>query len=181
MRTRNDESLFCAREADVLDAVASTRLSRRSGENAHAAKADLELFAHIAECNSCRDLADVTQALFDEREAAWAEPAVPTADVVWFRAQIRARAEAARLASRPVAVVQAIGVACALGAIAGVVGTGLWWLRSWATWLSEVATLVATAPSSIEMMGLAVRGVLLAAAVWLVLAPVAVYLAATEE
>jgi hypothetical protein len=174
MRTKNPDSLFCAREPEVLDAVASGRLSRQHG-------AESNLFAHIAECDSCRDLADVTQALFEEQEAAWAEPAVPTADVVWLRAQLRARAEATRLASRPVAIVQAIGVACAAGAIAGVVGSGVWWLRSWATWLSEAATVLATGPSSIDMMGLAVRGVLLAAAVWLVLAPVAVYLAATDE
>ena len=178
MRTKDPDSLFCAREPEVLDAVASGRLSRRGDNGAADVK---EVRAHVAACASCRDLADVTQALFEEREEAWLEPDVPTANVVWLRAQLRARAEAARLASRPIAIAQAVGLACAVGAMAGVVGTGVWWLRSWATWLSEAAMVVATAPSSFEMIGLAVRGMLLAAAVWLVLAPVAVYLAATDE
>jgi hypothetical protein len=125
---------------------------------------------------------DVVAALQDEWDDAWDEAAaVPDANVVWLRAQLRARAEAAQLAARPIAVVQALGVACAIGAAAGVIGTIAWWLRSWAAWLSSAATVIASADSSLEMATLASRGILLALAVWLVIAPVAVYLAATEE
>ncbi len=125
---------------------------------------------------------DVVAALQDEWDDAWDEAAaVPDANVVWLRAQLRARAQAAQLAARPIAVVQALGVACAIGAAAGVIGTIAWWLRSWAAWLSSAATVIASADSSLEMATLASRGILLALAVWLVIAPVAVYLAATEE
>jgi hypothetical protein len=78
-------------------------------------------------------------------------------------------------------LVQALGLACLIGAIAGVVGTGAWWLRSWASWLSSAAALVAGLDGTMEMTTLAMRGVLLALAVWLVIAPVAVYLAAIED
>jgi hypothetical protein len=125
---------------------------------------------------------DVVAALQDEWDDAWDEAAaVPDANVVWLRAQLRARAQAAQLAARPIAVVQALGVACAIGAAAGVIGTIAWWLRSWAAWLSSAATVIASADSSLEMATLASRGILLALAVWLVIAPVAVYLAATDE
>jgi hypothetical protein len=125
---------------------------------------------------------DLIAALQEEWADAWDEAAeVPDANVVWLRAQLRARAEAASLAARPIAVVQALGVACAIGAAAGVVGTLAWWLRSWAAWLSSAAVVIASADSSLEMATLASRGILLALAVWLVIAPVAVYLAATEE
>ena len=101
--------------------------------------------------------------------------------MVWLRAQLQARADAARVASRPIAVVQALGVACAIGAIAAIVGTTFWWLRSWVAWLGDAAAVIASAPSTFEMATLASRGILLAVGVWLVLAPVAVYLAATED
>jgi hypothetical protein len=125
---------------------------------------------------------DLIAALQEEWADAWDEAAeVPDANVVWLRAQLRARAEAASLAARPIAVVQALGVACAIGAAAGVIGTMAWWLRSWVAWLSSAAAVIASADSSLEVATLASRGILLALAVWLVIAPVAVYLAATEE
>jgi predicted anti-sigma-YlaC factor YlaD len=142
---------------------------------------DPELADHLGECASCRDAAVVAAALRSERDIAWEEASLPTSDVVWLRAQLYARAEAARVASRPIAVVQAVGVACAVGAIAAVVGTSFWWLRSWIAWLGDTAALLASAPTTFEMAAVASRGILLAVGVWLVLAPVAVYLAATED
>jgi hypothetical protein len=158
----------CLREQDVIEAVTARRV-------------DDELGAHLDRCALCRDTADVARAMFDEQDDTWSEAVVPAADVVWLRAQMRARAEAARVASRPVVVVQALGIACAAGAVAGVIGTIAWWLRSWVSWLSHAAVVVTTAQSSIDMAALATRGILLALCVWLVLAPVAVYLAATDD
>lgn len=158
----------CPRESEVLEAVAAVRL-------------DGELHAHIAECASCADAAEVAAALRDEQDVAWHDADLPTADIVWLRAQLNARAEAARVASRPITIVQALGIACAIGALAGLIGTTAWWLRSWAAWLSSAAAVIASAPSTFDMAGLAARGILLALGVWLVLAPVAIYLAATED
>ena len=125
---------------------------------------------------------DLMQLLREECDAACEEAArIPSAEVLWLRAKIRARGEAAQLAAKPVAIVQALGVACAVGATAGVLGTTVWWLRSWIAWLSSAAAAIATADSSLQIATVASRGILLALAVWLVIAPVAVYLAATEE
>ena len=166
----------CPRESEILEAVASARLKPDATTAADRALAD-----HVEACPSCRDAAIVAAALRGERDLAWDEAALPTSHVVWLRAQLRARNEAARVASRPIAVVQALGVACAIGAIAAIVGTSFWWLRSWVVWLGDAAALVASAPTTLEMATLASRGILLAVGVWLVLAPVAVYLAATED
>jgi predicted anti-sigma-YlaC factor YlaD len=161
----------CPRESDVLEVVAADATT----------EAGREVLAHLSACESCRDAAAVAAALRAERDAAWEEASLPTADVVWLRAQLYARAEAARVASRPIAMVQALGIACAVGAIGAVIGTASWWLRSWVAWLGDAAALVAGAPGTFEMATVASRGILLAVGVWLVLAPVAVYLAATED
>lgn len=158
----------CPLESEVLEAAVAGRDDRTLAD-------------HLDACPSCRDAAIVTAALRGERDLAWDEAALPSSHVVWLRAQLRARHEAARVASRPIAVVQALGVACAIGAIAAIVGTSFWWLRSWAAWLGDAAALLASAPTTLEMATLASRGILLAVGVWLVLAPVAVYLAATED
>jgi hypothetical protein len=125
---------------------------------------------------------DLIVLLREECDTAREEAArIPSGEVLWLRAKIRARAEAAQLAAKPVAIVQAFGVACAVGAAVGVLGTTVWWLRSWIAWLSSAAAAIASADSSLQIATVASRGILLALAVWLVIAPVAVYLAATEE
>jgi predicted anti-sigma-YlaC factor YlaD len=161
----------CPFESEILEAAAV----------GPACLANSELAAHLEQCESCRDAALVVGALRNERDVAWDEAALPTSEVMWLRSQLRARAEATRVASRPIAVVQALGVACAIGAVAAIIGTTFWWLRSWVVWLGDAAALVASAPSTFEMATLASRGILLAVGVWLVLAPVAVYLAAIED
>jgi predicted anti-sigma-YlaC factor YlaD len=157
----------CRREPDVLDAVAAGRLDA--------------LEQHLAACEACRETLLVAEVMAHEQELAWTDAALPTADIVWFRAQLKARSEAARLAARPVLLVQAIALACLVGAIVGVLGTSAWWMWSWMSWLSSAASVVASAEGTLAMTSLAIRGILLALAVWLVIAPMAVYLAAMED
>ena len=109
----------CGREADVLEAVAFGRWPD------HAA----ELVTHVAACAVCADLADVARALHDDREAACREAPVPAAGIVWWRATIRARADAARTASRPITVAQGVAGACAVGLTCGLAGIA-WRSRS---------------------------------------------------
>ena len=136
----------CTREPEILEAVAAGRLATDAG-----------LQQHVTECAVCADLVQVACVLLEDRETASHAAAVPSADVVWVRAQMRARADAARLSARPVAVVQALGVACAVGAVAGVVGGAAWWLRAWIEWLSSTAGLVMNAPSSLDMAAVSRR------------------------
>jgi hypothetical protein len=162
--------LECAREADVIDAITSQRWPER---------VDAELREHVAQCAICADVAEVASALREDHDVAWIEAArVPPSDVVWFRAQARARTEAARQAARPIAIMQALGLAGATGVISLLIGVVAYWVWQRADW---VAMLPASNPLSLDMMGFAIRGVLLAIGLWLVLAPVAVYLVASDD
>ncbi len=162
----------CGREVEILEAVASGRWPDRTPD----------LQAHVSACAICADLADVAAAMAMERDEAWREgPPLPSGQLVWWRAQVRARAEAAALASRPMTIVQALGLVCA-GAVALAFGSDAeWGIRTWMHWLgSTVPAAVSVPDGGTDVIALAVRGTLLAVGVWLVLAPVAVYLA-TEE
>jgi hypothetical protein len=97
-----------------------------------------ELRAHVADCDSCRELASVASLILADARAARDEASLPTASVVWWRAQRRARREAERLADRPVRVTQAVAAACFLGVVAAFVWTSWPWLARWASWLASV-------------------------------------------
>jgi hypothetical protein len=104
--TRPSE-VSCPCERDVLDLVAIGQWPSR---------ADATLRAHVAACGSCAEVASIAAVVRDwanETDAAdAAQPArMPDASVVWYRAQVRAREDAARRASRPVLVAQLFAVA----------------------------------------------------------------------
>lgn len=167
----------CARDLDVADAVASGRWPDR---------ADADLRDHVAGCPACADLAVVASALTAEHEAVWIEsPALPPADLVWHRARARARAEAAREAARPIAIMQAVGFAGAAAVMSALIGAVAWWVWTRTDLLAGAAAfwpaMPAMLPAGVDTMGFAIRGVLLAVGVWLLLAPVAVYLAAADD
>jgi nitrate/nitrite transporter NarK len=139
----------CLREPEIVRVITAVAARGPLSE---------ELTNHLRQCVGCREAAAISSALVSEREAARHEP-VPTADIVWFRAQLKARAEAAELAARPVFAVHAVAAACMVGVVAGVAGT----------------------MGTFDIAAVLGRGMLLAFAVWLVMAPIAVYLAATED
>jgi hypothetical protein len=164
----------CGREADVLEAVAFGRWPD------HAA----ELVAHVAACAACADLVEVAGALQNDREAACREAPVPAAEMVWWRATIRARADAARTASRPITVAQGVAAACAVGLTCGLAGIG-WRSVHWADRFGELATRFATrrvdfASASTLAMEHALP-LVLALAVCLVLAPLALYITLADD
>jgi hypothetical protein len=112
----------CAREQDVLDAVATGRWPDR---------VDADLRAHAAGCAVCRDTADISALFFADRDAAWQEADLPAASCVWWRAQLRARREAAEQAARPMVLVERAALAYA-GIVLFGVGVLLGpWLRAW--------------------------------------------------
>lgn len=99
--------MSCPCERDVLDLVAIGQWPSRADET---------LRAHVAACETCAEVASVAAAVRDwanETEATDAAQPVrmPDASVVWYRAQVRAREDAARRASRPVLVAQLFAVA----------------------------------------------------------------------
>ena len=87
----------CARETEIVDAIAA-------GQWPDAAPAALR--AHAASCPICADLALAASALHDDAAVANQAPmALPSAGQVWWRAELRARHEAAQLVQRPVLAV----------------------------------------------------------------------------
>ena len=162
----------CEREADVLEAVAFGRWPDLAAE----------LVTHVAACAVCADLVDVARALHGDREAACREAPVPAAGMVWWRATIRARADAARTASRPITVAQGVAGACAVGLTCGLASIA-WRSVHWADRFGDLATRLATDRVDFASM-LAMEHALplvLALAACLVLAPLALYITLADD
>jgi hypothetical protein len=170
----------CKREQDVLDAVAAGRWPDRC---------DDELRAHVAGCAICADVVDVARAFQDEHEIAWRHAQVPPSGRVWWRAEMRARHEAARKAAQPITFVQGVAGACAAGIAAALIG--LVWPAVWES-LGVLAALtsvkgafdagvleIASASAALPPQILLSLGIALAAG--LVLTPLALYFVFSEK
>ena len=170
----------CPRESDVIDAVIAGRWPDQCDDALH---------AHVAQCHVCSEVVEVASLLRVERNDLHDEIAVPAAGQVWWRAAIRARLEASQQATRPLAWVFGISLACVVGITLAVVE--LMWtpvqsaLRSTTPWtitfgLSEITRWL---PSFSELTPLTMAGLLavVGAAACLVLAPLALYFALSDE
>jgi hypothetical protein len=163
-------SLECGREADVLDALAARRWPDR----------DPEIAAHVAACPACADLIEVMNAFAADREPAGGAP-LPPAEVVWWRTQVRARSEAARVAARPITLVQGawmaalVGLALALATAGGpaVPRVGAWLSGAFAGWIARV-------PVGAEMASLVAHAAVASIGVCLALVPIAVLLSSDD-
>lgn len=127
--------MSCSCERDVLDLVAVGQWP---------ARADETLRAHVAGCETCAEVASIASVVRDwANETDAAGPVkVPDASVVWYRAQVRAREDAARRASRPLLVAQLFAVAT--------VALAVFWMGpslSWSPSLPDVSGWWAALPS----------------------------------
>ena len=98
----------CAREMEILDAIASGRWPER---------ADAELRSHASSCTICTDVALVAALYRDDYESALEHARMPSAGLVWWKAELRARREAVRVASRPMTLAAGIAGTCVAVAI----------------------------------------------------------------
>ena len=153
----------CARETEIVDAIAAGQWPDDAPET---------LRAHAASCPVCADLALAASALHDDAAVANQAPmALPSAGQVWWRAELRARHEAAQLAQRPVLAVQVVAAVVVLAAL--VTGVRSLIPDAWA-WLARTAGGARTVSlATIEPLTLAL---ILAVGLWLVLGPIAVYM-----
>ena len=78
--------------------------------------------AFVTDCPSCAEIAAIAQAFTDDRNALLREAQVPSSAIVWWRAQMRSRREAAEAAAQPITWVQGIALACAAGILIALVG-----------------------------------------------------------
>lgn len=167
----------CRREEDVLDALTSGRWPDRAGD---------ELRAHVAACAICSDVVEVASAVLMAREAEPTDMRIPSSAVMWWRAQMRARQEAAREAARPITIAQVVALVSVVAlTAAGLVALSPWFGGLLAGWLSGVRSAALAdmaaikAPSALLTGGWMLPALMIG--VWLVLAPVAIYLAVAEE
>jgi hypothetical protein len=165
----------CPRSADVAAAVVGGDLLRAG---------DTELHQHVALCESCGDLAMVMSSLRAERDRSRRAAPVPAAGLVWWRAQLRRRQEAASAAAAPVTIVHAITLAFALMLAVFFAWTAGRWagmpdlafhVPALPAWLAAPASDAADSSASVRY------GLILAASTWLILGPVALYFALRRD
>jgi uncharacterized protein YjiS (DUF1127 family) len=82
----------------------------------------------------------VADAVAAEASAARTEAAPPSSAIVWWRAQMRARREAALLADKPIAIVHSLAIACGVGLALALVGVVIAAVRGSLGWLKDVYT-----------------------------------------
>jgi hypothetical protein len=165
-----DLSRECARESEVLEAVGLDRL--------HLVR------EHLDACASCAEVATVASALRRDLEAGCREAHVPSAGTVWWRATIRARAEAARTVSQPITLAQGIAGACAVGLAVGFGGAGWRWLQTFTSAADLLVRLDARRDDIASASALVLQHALpltLGLAACLVIAPLALYFALSDE
>ena len=168
----------CCREEDVLDALSSGRWPER---------ADGELRAHVAGCAVCGDVVDVASAVLaldGSSQADRGEMHIPSSAVMWWRAQMRARQEAARTAAKPVAVAHVVAFVSAVVLVAGTTVALLPWLGSvLGEWVNGARTVAADVAASGAPAFLAGGWTVpaLMIGVWMLLAPVAIYLVVAKD
>ena len=123
----------CDREQEVLNALRSGRWASAWGE---------EIRQHVAVCAVCAEVAFVVQEFQREDELARTElrqpgAGLPSAGLVWWKAQLAARRAAEQRAAEPMVLVER--VAYALGALTSL-GLGVWQWPRIAGWLHRTET-----------------------------------------
>jgi len=164
----------CSHEASVWESVATGQWPDTT---------DQALKDHVRDCASCADLVAVTSALLADAACARTQSAPPSSAIVWWRAQMRARQEAARAAERPLTVVHALAIACATGLLVGLIGLAGAWVRDSSAWpiSSPSATLGVLKSTHLPLTGAWSMLPWIALAATLVLAPLAVYVIVSED
>ena len=151
----------CSREQDVMEIVSSERWPDQCPD---------ELRAHVAQCSNCTDVLEVAQALHEDRAIACMDAQIPSAELVWWRAELRARQEAMIVASRPITLVEAFGAAAGVGVAVALIN------RAW-PWMKSFLVMPDFTILSSSQLALVIAFALGA----LIIAPLAVYLAFSDE
>ena len=98
---------------------------------------DPALRTHVENCAACSEVVLVTRLLREEHAFLSADMKLPDAGLVWWKAQLRARREAADLATRPIALAEQFALACGLASLLAFM---VWKWAGFHTWLHRLAT-----------------------------------------
>jgi hypothetical protein len=162
----------CPRELEVVTAL----VERRYDSDA--------LTVHAEACAACREVVLVMRVMVEDREDARRDVRVPAAGQVWWRAAVRARLEAVHAAARPLTWLHGAAGAAACGLLVAAIGVSWPLLREAVTWL--FAQTLVNSPlgeTALRMTGALQQtiAIVLVAAACLVLAPLALYFALSDD
>ena len=166
---------WCPREAELWEAITAGRWPDAT---------NTDLWAHVNACATCRDVALVSSSLSTEATAARREAAPPSAAIVWWRAQMRAKQEAALAAERPIAIFQGLAAAVALGLGVALAGWALPWLHTPLAWIAGMRDAAGLSAGDMAALDLTSRWIVVPVvmiACSLVLAPIAVYVITLDD
>ena len=165
----------CAREDELLKALQTSRWPETCAPG---------LREHVDACGACRDLLAVAAPLLDEHRALVDDAAVPSSAIVWWRAQMRSRREAAERAAQPISMMLGIGVACAAGLLATLLGIFVPTFRRALGWTAGLVAEWRSFTLSVPVDPLAspiTTAALAAIGLCLLLAPIALYYTFRED
>lgn len=145
------KSDLCIREDELLDALTRGFVGA-------------ELKAHLATCGPCAELQTVAGALLEDQREASIAAAVPSSSAMWRRMQLRHRNEAEAAARRSLIVGQTITFAVVVFLAVSLLGTQL---------TGSLFEVIAAIRFSTPL--------LVAVATWVILGPVAGYIAARQK
>jgi hypothetical protein len=96
----------------------------------------------------------VADAIAREAACAGSEAQPPSSAIVWWRAQMRARQEATRLAEQPISIVHALSIAAGIGLMLSVAGYAIAGVKGSWGWVSDLTQSVTAAASSLPSVSL---------------------------
>src|SRR5262245_14432803 len=94
----------------------------------------------------------VAEAMAAEAALATSEAQPPSSAIVWWRAQMRARQEATRLAEKPITIVHALSIAAGIGLMLSLVGYAVAGVKGSLGWLTNVSQSIAAAMGSLPAL-----------------------------
>jgi hypothetical protein len=145
---------------------------------------DLRDARRVTELTDAQIEAIVADAMASEASHARSEAAPPSGAIVWWRAQMRARREAAQLAEKPIDVVHALAIACGVGVALSLAGIAVAAVRGSFGWLKDAAAFVApiAAPfAALDLSGPWITLSLTATLVFLVIVSIAAFFVLADE
>jgi len=98
----------CEREQAVTELLQSGRWPEAC---------DAALRSHVENCAVCSEVVLMARLLQEENASLLADVKLPDAGLVWWKAQLRARREAAELATRPIALAERFALACGMAVL----------------------------------------------------------------
>ncbi len=165
----------CPREQEVVNAVLGGTWPDRCDES---------LAAHAAHCGTCREVAQVSILLHEDVDRARIDVIVPAAGQIWWRAAVRARLESTHAAARPMSWMHAITAAIVLGVFLAAVTAVLPMLPGAINVIRSISLEVFPSPEVAKAIagGLAqIAGLAIIAAALMVIAPLALYFALSDD